>query len=243
MQLIKLDATDSTNTYLRKLQLSGELEDFTVVQAIHQYEGRGQRGSNWLTEPGKNLTISILKKHSSLPVRDGFSITMAVSLGIYSVLKQALVPELSVKWPNDILSGNAKICGILIENMLAGSQIQSSIVGIGLNVNQTDFGALAHASSLRLILGRTLPLEEMLQELLKSLHSTLNRMKTQPSGALQESYEKLLFRKGKPSTFRDREGQLFMGFIKGVTHAGKLVVALEDDVRREFDHKEIELLY
>lgn len=243
MHLIKLDATNSTNTYLKQLQQEEALDDFTVVHAAHQYEGRGQMGSTWLTEAGKNLTFSILKKHVSLPARNGFEITMAVSVGIYSALKELLVPELSIKWPNDILSGTQKICGILIENMTAGGFIQSSVIGIGLNVNQLDFSHLTQVSSLQLLLGRAFNIDETRDLLLRQLQFTFKSLGEGSSTVLRDTYEPLLFRKDKPSTFRGKDNQLFMGFIRGVSTAGRLIIALEDDKLSEFDLKEVQLLY
>lgn len=243
MEIIKLDATDSTNTHLKNLALLRVLPDFTVVQAHLQYAGRGQRGAEWLSEPGKNLTFSVLKKHRNLPARLQFSITMIASLGVFSALKQLNVPSLYIKWPNDILSGNSKICGILIENQALGSHIQSSVVGIGLNVNQLDFKGLQQVSSLRLLLGQPLDLEEVLQLLLLHLKEHFARFETTPYPEIRDTYEQLLFRKDKPSTFKNQQGELFMGFIRGVSPEGKLQVELEDEQQKQFDLKEVQLLY
>lgn len=243
MQLIKLDATDSTNSYLKNLLLTDRLEDFTVVQAGTQWKGRGQMGTEWLSEPGMNLTFSFLKKHTALPVREQFSITMATSLGVFNALKNFQIPDLRVKWPNDILSGTSKICGILIENITAGGYIQSSVVGIGLNVNQRDFGSLPQVSSLRLLLGHPLDTDELLHELIDHLVKAFEQAERQSPEASRAAYEALLFRKDKAATFRDREGRLFMGFIRGVSPAGKLVIALEDEVLREYELKEVQLMY
>src|SRR5690606_34414076 len=170
MQIIKLNATESTNVYLKNLALEEELEDFTVVVARKQLKGRGQIGTKWESEVGMNLTFSILKNNVDLPVADQFLLNMGVSLAIFDALRQLYVPDLSVKWPNDILSGHFKICGILIENVLSGTMIQTSIIGIGLNVNQLNFGDLSQASSLKLILGRTFDLDEL-------LHSVVGHIK------------------------------------------------------------------
>ncbi len=243
MHLIKLDATDSTNAYLKNLSLKKELEDFTVVQARSQLAGRGQMGTRWTSEPGKNLTFSILKKHSNLLARDQFGINMAASLGVFSALEQLQVPNLSIKWPNDILSGTSKICGILIENLTSGSFVQSSILGIGLNVNQLNFGNLEQVSSLQLLMGRPQDLDELLARLLKELENAFGQLETLSTDTFRALYEQYLFRKGKPSTFSDPKGTLFMGFIRGVSPRGKLVIALEDEILKEFDLKEVRLMY
>ncbi|TFG78733.1 MAG: biotin--[acetyl-CoA-carboxylase] ligase, partial [Flavobacteriales bacterium] len=149
MRIVKLNAIDSTNCYLKGLMQTEALEDFTVVVANQQNSGRGQMGSKWTSEPGKNLIMSVLKIFNDLPAEQQFSLNVCVSLAVFDTLKSLEIPKLSIKWPNDILSGNLKIGGILIENSLLGTQIRSAIIGLGLNVNQTDFVDLPNASSLK----------------------------------------------------------------------------------------------
>lgn len=244
MHLIKLDATTSTNAYLKNEMLSKVLDDFTIVVAKEQTQGRGQMGAKWDSEVGKNLTFSILKKFERLPVSQQYLINIATSLAIHHALKKMQVPDLWVKWPNDILSGHSKICGILIENMVSEGNIKASIIGIGLNVNQTSFRGLGNASSLKLLLGRTLDLNELILSLVEALKFQLERIVLQEDEKkLREDYEKVLFRKDKPSTFMDKEERMFMGFIRGISETGKLKVEMEDALFREFDLKEIKLLF
>ena len=243
MLIVKLDATHSTNQYLKELLLSEEVEDFTVVTAKKQLQGKGQMGAKWESESGKNLTVSVLKKFKQFPVSNQFLLNICVSLAVLDTLKALSVPDLSVKWPNDILSGTSKICGILIENMLLGTQIQTSILGIGLNVNQHNFSSLFNASSLKLLLGRTLNLEELLHKILERLKARFLSLEKSSHNELWQEYESNLFRKDKPSTFKDALGNSFMGFIRKISPQGKLIVELEDGIFREFDLKEIQLLY
>lgn len=243
MLLVKLDATDSTNQYLKELTLSEEVEDFTVVTAKKQLRGRGQMGATWESETGKNLTFSVLKKFTHLPISNQFLLNICVSLAVLNTLKSMSVHDLSVKWPNDILSGTTKICGILIENMIVGTKIQASIIGIGLNVNQQTFITPSNASSLKLLLGRTLDLDELLSEILENLKVSFSKLEKNSFALLWGAYEKNLFRKDKPSTFKDDNEMVFMGFIRKISPQGKLVVELEDAVLKEFDLKEIQLLY
>ena len=151
MQIIKLDATHSTNLYLKKLSVEKQLEDFTIVVTENQFEGRGQRGAVWQSEKGKNLTFSIFKRIGDLAIRHQFAIGMCTALAVYNCLDEYGVPDLRVKWPNDIMSGQKKICGILIENTFASGIIKSAIIGIGLNANQTNFVGMEKASSLKLV--------------------------------------------------------------------------------------------
>lgn len=243
MHIIKLNATDSTNSYLKDLTLSGTPEDYTVVIAEQQRKGRGQMGTVWESESGKNLTFSILKLLNNVDVTQSFALNMHVSLALYNALKRLQVPRLCIKWPNDILSGTDKLCGILIENILSGKRIQASVIGIGLNINQTNFNTLTNVSSLKLVLGKSHNVAEILQLITEELERELSCIPTSDINALQSRYEKQLFRKDKPSTFEDKDGQLVMGFIKGVSAQGKLRVALEDAIVKEFDLKELRLLY
>ncbi|HMB63236.1 MAG TPA: biotin--[acetyl-CoA-carboxylase] ligase [Eudoraea sp.] len=243
MRIIKLDATDSTNAYLKNVMLSEVLDDFTIVTAREQLKGRGQMGTEWQSEPGKNLTFSLLKKFDALPVREQFLLNIAVSLAVYNTLKNLQITDVSIKWPNDILSGSLKICGILIENVLHNQHIQSAVIGIGLNVNQVAFDQLPDATSIKLVTGKTLVIDEILQALVKQLKRVFLEFEGKTVGEVKTDYEKFLFRKDKPSTFRQPSGELFMGFIRGVNDQGRLRVVLEDGVSREFDFKELQLLY
>lgn len=242
-RIIKLDATDSTNVYLKELLQSGPLPDYTVVVTKKQLKGRGQMGSVWQSEEGKNLTFSVLKSFDSLRADQQFVLNMAVSLAVCDTLETFSVPNPKVKWPNDIMSGSFKICGILIENVLKGQLVQNSIIGIGLNVNQTHFENLDKAASLKSITGHFFDLDELLHKILDSLYFHLDGIEGKTVAQLLSSYEKLLFRKDKPSTFTNADGAMFMGFIRRVSPDGKLVVELEDHIFKEFDLKEISLLY
>lgn len=243
MHIIKLNATNSTNEYLKQLIVSANLDDFTVVVTENQLQGRGQMGTQWLSEPGKNLTFSVLKKGEGLEVADQFLLNMCVSLALYEALQQLNIPNLAVKWPNDILSANSKICGILIENILIGSKIQSSIIGIGLNVNQLSFNNLPNVSSLKLLKGETFNLDEILNIIIQKLKKYVTKDFLENPDTLRALYQEIMFRVNKPSTFKNNEGALFMGFIKGVSSSGKLIVLLEDNIFKEYNLKEIQLLY
>ncbi|WP_149304771.1 biotin--[acetyl-CoA-carboxylase] ligase [Pareuzebyella sediminis] len=243
MQLIKLDATDSTNDYLKSLAKSKYLDDFTVVTTKNQLKGKGQMGAKWYSEPGKNLTCSVLKKNMNIPISDQFALNCCTSLAVYNTLKAISVPNLSIKWPNDILSGSHKICGILIENICSGGLVRTSIIGIGLNVNQQNFNNLQNASSLKMLLGKALDIGELLCHIVSNLEEAFKSWERNGYRYLLNHYENHLFRRAKPSTFKNSTDELFMGFITGVTKEGKLIITLEDNVLREFDRKEIQLLY
>lgn len=243
MKIIKLDAIDSTNTYLRQLSLEQKLADFTIVTTASQTAGKGQMGTKWSSEKGKNLTFSVFKKVSCLENDEQFYISMATSLAIYKALKHFQIPKLAIKWPNDILSENQKICGILIENVIQNSKMTAAIIGIGLNVNQTDFDINLNASSLKEITGIHFDLDEVMFHIAAQLEKYAELITARSFAQLKMEYESFLFRKDKPSTFKDTNGNLFMGFIQGVAEDGKLNVLLEDEIVAAYDLKEIKLMY
>lgn len=242
-RIIKLDATDSTNDFLKGLAAVESLGDFTTVVAREQLQGRGQRGSVWESEAGKNLTFSLLKYFNGLKVEQRFVLNIAVSLALCEQLEALSIPNVKVKWPNDIMSGPHKICGILIENVLKGQMIQHSVIGIGLNVNQTGFGELPRAGSLASVGGRFFDLEELLLELLGRLQAHLVVVEQRTLAQLLPAYEARLFRKDLPTAFAGADGGRFMGLIRGVSPEGTLILELEDGIRRSFDLKQVSLLY
>lgn len=242
-QILKLDATDSTNIFLKDLLRSENPLDYTVVVTRRQLKGRGQMNTVWDSEGGKNLTFSVLKKFDAMSVRHQFALNIAVSLAVFNALNKLTIPDVQIKWPNDIMSGSRKICGILIENLLRGNKVGEAIIGIGLNVNQTDFGGLDKASSLKLVTGRNFDLDELLHTILECLKLQLDTVEAKTVTQLLPAYEQLLFRKDKPSTFANAKGERLMGYIRGVSASGKLVIELEDRIIREFDLKEVTLLY
>ncbi|HJY13398.1 MAG TPA: biotin--[acetyl-CoA-carboxylase] ligase, partial [Flavobacterium sp.] len=151
MKLIKLDAIDSTNDFLKALSSRDELDNFTVVTAENQTKGKGQMGAKWESESGKNLIMSALVRDFLFDNEQVFNLSLIVSLSVIEALTSLNIPDLSIKWPNDIMSYNKKIGGILIENTIKSDGRIVSVVGLGLNVNQTNFDELPNASSLAVI--------------------------------------------------------------------------------------------
>ncbi|MBQ0733462.1 biotin--[acetyl-CoA-carboxylase] ligase [Aquimarina celericrescens] len=243
MNIIKVDAIDSTNRFLRELNREKTFVAPVCVMAREQLAGKGQMGTVWQSEPGKNLTCSVFMKIDGLKLAEQFYISIATSLAVCDTLNDLLVTKLSIKWPNDILSDRQKICGILIENIVKNGSLIGAIIGIGMNINQTKFDNLPQAGSLKQISGRNFNIEEVLHSLLLKLENRFLNLETSNFDILKKEYERLLFRKNKPSTFLDAEGNSFVGIIQSVTNQGKLQVLLEDEVVSVFDLKEIKLLY
>lgn len=243
MQLIKLDATDSTNGYLKGLLRTQNVEDFTVVVTSNQKKGRGQLGRSWITEPGKNLTISILKHFEALNISEQFILNIASSMAVYHTLKHYAIPDLQVKWPNDIMSGDKKICGILVENMVKGQGITSSVIGIGLNVNQTNFEDTLRATSMQLRLGKELDIDQVMDMLIKEMAISFENFEARSVLEAKELYIAKLFRCNMESRFMGFDKNEFRGSIRGISDSGLLLVELKNGRQKEFRHNEIRLLY
>ena len=242
MPIIKLDAIDSTNDYLKQLSKESALENYTIVMANEQTKGKGQMGAKWVSEKGKNLTMSILVNEVSLKTENIFDLNIAVAVSVLNVLKNIEIPNITIKWPNDILSDSKKVAGILIENSLKPDSTFNAIVGIGLNLNQINFENLPQATSLTCITGATYDLEEIAVQLKNSLEENLQIL-TKNSLMLWQEYHQSLYKLNYPFAFEDKMGNRFMGIIKKVTRDGKLEMLLEDDSITHFEVKEIKMLH
>ena len=242
MRLVKLDAIDSTNDFLKNISRAQAVENFTVISAENQTKGKGQMGSVWNSEIGKNLIMSVLIKDLLSEINEIFNLNIVVALSVILVLKQRQIPDLSIKWPNDILSANKKIGGILIENSIKSDGSIYSVAGLGLNINQTNFENLPKASSLANVMQQNFDKEELLEDIVAKMKSyTENLEENVPM--LWKEYEDLLFKKEIPTAFKDVHGRNFMGMIKGVDPSGRLKILLEDDTIATFQIKEVEMLY
>ncbi|MFY9242814.1 MAG: biotin--[acetyl-CoA-carboxylase] ligase [Polaribacter sp.] len=240
MKLIKLNAIDSTNSFLKELKHHSTLENFTVVVANDQKNGRGQQNSHWHSEPYKNLTFSVFISDLNIDFNNVKYLNFAISLSVFEVLYKKEIHALSIKWPNDILSANKKVCGILIENSLKGNKINDSIIGIGLNVNQEKFpNSLKDASSLKNITGLEYNLDDLLSEIIDCLKTKIELLKTKKKIELKNAYLEKLYKKNIPAMFKDKENNIFIGIIKGISESGNLLVQTEDDCINEFGVKEI----
>lgn len=242
MKLIKLDAIDSTNEFLKGLSNKQQLENYTIVTAENQTKGKGQMGSVWDSEVGKNLTMSVFIKDSLADVNQIFKLNIGVALAVVKALETFNIPDLRIKWPNDIMSYNFKIGGILIENSIKSDGTVHSVVGLGLNVNQINFENLPKASSLSVICDRQFDKKKIMQVIIEKMKQNVAIMNEDPLSLWQE-YTDRLFKIGIPMPFKDNSNQNFMGIIQGVSSYGKLQVLLEDDSISEFNIKEIQMLY
>ena len=242
MKLIKLDAIDSTNDFLKGLASKQFVENFTVVTAEIQTKGKGQMGSVWVAEKGKNLTMSVLIKDVLIDLNQIYTLNIAVALAVVRALQSFKIPELAIKWPNDIMSYNYKIGGILIENSIKIDGSVTSIVGIGININQTNFENLPKGSSLAVIAKQEFDKQAVLVAIVQELKDAMIVLKTNPDSLWRE-YLNLLFKKNVPVPFELPDGDRFMGIIQGVSDQGKLQILLENDAVVQYNIKEIQMLY
>ncbi len=238
-KIITLDETPSTNVYLQELMVKTECFEGLVVVAKNQLHGKGQRGNIWESENGKNLTFSVLLK-PNLPVEEQFLLSQMVSLGIYDFLVKMGFEQVAIKWPNDLYVGSQKIAGILIENTLAANKITNCIVGIGFNVNQTQFSPTINATSLAILTEKTFELEHLLNELLKCIEVRYLQLKANKYTLIKFEYLKVLFGYQKPLHYVVNN-QRVTGIIKGISPTGKLQVEINLQLK-EFDLKEISLV-
>ncbi|PTX42122.1 BirA family biotin operon repressor/biotin-[acetyl-CoA-carboxylase] ligase [Christiangramia gaetbulicola] len=243
MRIIKVNAIDSTNSFVRKFYEGGKDFEPVCVRAVTQTAGRGQRGSDWLSKAGENLTFSILYPQKKLNISRHFLLSATVALAVLEGLQGLNISDLKVKWPNDILSAKKKIGGILIENIVKTEGIVASVIGIGLNVNQTDFEGLPQAGSLKSITGQNYNIDDILENLILKIETKLKELPYRNSTEILEEYAKNMFRLNVVSAFLSKEGDKFNGIIRGVTTEGKLNLEIEDAVFKTYDLKEIQLLY
>lgn len=238
MNRIHIDSTLSTNAYLKDLLKGEELPEGTIVVAREQLAGRGQAGNSWESEPGKNLTFSLLLYPDFLPIQDYFLLSEAVALGIKKALDSYL-GFLSVKWPNDIYYRDKKLAGILIENEIQGRSIVRSVIGIGLNVNQEVFRSQAlNPVSMKQITSTEYPLDRLLEDIVTSIHSCYNDLKEGNTKRITQNYHRSLYRRDGFYLYQDKAGE-FLARIDSVDPSGYLHLITEDGKRRKYAFKEV----
>lgn len=225
---------DSTNTCLEQLMQrqnrakADPLPDGMVVMTGFQTAGRGRKGNSWFSDNGKNLLMSILI-YPNLPVADQFRVTEWISVAMADTIRQIVGLEAAVKWPNDIYLGNRKVAGILISHHWHGSKIGSSIIGIGLNVNQERFpDYLPTATSLLIGCGR----QTDVHDTALLIREELQRIRQENPERLHRRYLDLLYQRNRPAQFRDlADGEVFKGVIEGVTPKGLLEMRCNGTLR------------
>lgn len=230
-QLIWLPACGSTNAEVQHLLGENRASEGCTVATDHQTAGRGQRGNRWEAAAGENLTLSVVWFPTFLDAGQQFLLSQAVALAVHDWAAALLGPSsaLRVKWPNDLYYGPQKLGGILIENALSGQQIQHSVVGIGLNVNQLGF-EVPTATSLAGLTGRAYDLGPLAAHLLECLERRYLQLRAGRVGALRQAYLQALYRYQELYTY-EVAGQRVSGQIVGVGEDGRLAVEIGGSVR------------
>ena len=237
---ILLHETASTNTYL--MRMATILPSGTVIHTNNQSAGRGQRGNSWEAEPGKNLTFSQLIKDAAVIPAEQFYISEAVSLAIVEYLNR-YTGGISIKWPNDIYYNDKKICGILIEHTLQGNAIKNTVIGVGLNINQTEFRSDApNPVSLAQIIGKETPLEEALHAVCELIekHTDFKGFTADKFAEMHKQYLSKLYRNdGAMHTFALPDGTRIEARITDVLPDGTLCLTHSDGTAGRYAFKEI----
>lgn len=241
--LIRLKEVDSTNTFLRDaLSKSTPFLEGTVILAEKQFAGRGQSGNTWQSEAGKNLTFSILLSPSFLQVDQQFELNKAISLALNDVLSRYFNESAAIKWPNDLYIHHQKIGGMLIENIVQGNRIKHAIVGIGLNVNQSQFpDNLKNISSFRQELHQDYDLMVILNEICSSVEARYLQLRSGAFDKLNREYLNKLYLIHRWSLFKF-DNRIESGKITGVNPVGQLVLETTEG-QRLFNNKEIEFIH
>ena len=212
-----------------------------LVWAIEQTSGRGQRENKWFSESHKSLTISIYKNFKESSIFYPFLISVVISISIIKCLEKLKVPNALIKWPNDILSCNKKIGGILIENFFSNGKLVDSIIGIGLNINQESFKNLHNASSLKIETGKNWDIQAILENLIVYINKGFKDLKNIDEKKLIDLYQTKLWKFKKNAVFYSKNSK-FEAKIFKVNLNGQLILKVKGN-EMTCDNREIKMLY
>lgn len=244
---INLPTVDSTNLFVREMlaeESAGQvvsaaaLPGFTLVVADNQTRGRGQQGNSWETERGKNLIFSLLCHPRFILASEQFLLSQCMAVAIREVLAR-YVEGVTVKWPNDIYVGDEKISGTLIECDLQGKHIANCIIGVGININQTEFrGDAPNPTSLQLLTGKEHDREEILSDIVKTFRLGYEALEQGKAEALRQCYWEHLYRRDGFHRYSDVRGE-FMAEMAEVEPTGHLRLRFENGNVVRYELKEV----
>ncbi|MDR2292615.1 MAG: biotin--[acetyl-CoA-carboxylase] ligase [Prevotellaceae bacterium] len=229
--------TESTND-LAHAAVSKNEPNGTVFVADSQTKGRGQRNNTWESEPSKNLTFSIILYPAFLKVEEQFLLSKAISVAIVDLLNEYGLPA-KIKWPNDIYAGDKKITGILIENSIIGNHLASSVIGVGLNVNQRIFVSDApNPTSIAIELEKEFDRKTLLKRLLFLFEKRYKALASHSCETLEKDYFSYLYRNDGFYLYASGKNK-FNAKIAGISNIGELLLETENGKQRKFGFKEI----
>ena len=238
MKIIKLDAIDSTNSFLKKKMNNQEIDDFTIVYSQNQFQGKGRTTKEWISEPYKNIAFSLFKRFKRPELEHLFLLNVIVSISILELLKKYNVRDASVKWPNDIIVKNKKISGILIENTIKKNNLINSVIGIGINVNQQKFPDLICATSIINETRISVEIDSLATELTKIISSNFKFLELNSNFYLDQ-YNNKLYNKNRTVVFKNNIGKKKVGKIVKVDLSGNLMIMNEKGKIEYFKENEI----
>lgn len=222
-QTVYLEVVDSTNNYAANLIKTSKPPDGTAIMAHSQESGRGQRGTAWNSAPGQNLTFSVILYPRKVEVQNQSLINKCFAVALADAVSELCGKNALVKWPNDIYVNNRKICGVLIENSIEGRFIASTVLGIGLNLNQAVFPGLPMATSVFAESGFSSDREPSLHKVFHHLDKWYFLLNAGRFALIDESYHQMLFRLNEWHRFVYRDGEM-MGKVRGVNNDGNLLL-------------------
>ncbi|NUO01486.1 MAG: biotin--[acetyl-CoA-carboxylase] ligase [Saprospiraceae bacterium] len=242
--LLEFPALPSTNLFALELLSKSKPTEGTVISASDQTDGRGQIGSKWLGEPGKNIALSIILYPFFLKATRQFSLSQAIALAVRDWAQEILEKKIHLKWPNDLYIGHRKAGGILIQNSILGQTLQSSVVGIGINVNQKNFDeSLPNPTSFCIESnGLEFDLEMLKDRLYQHIEQRYLQLKNGQMDALAAAYHECLYGLGVNLGFERQDGSVFRGVITGTTPSGLLCIRDEYGTEAAFDLKAVRFL-
>jgi BirA family transcriptional regulator, biotin operon repressor / biotin---[acetyl-CoA-carboxylase] ligase len=242
-KLISLQSVDSTNSYLSDAMRLQTLPEGAAVKSVSQKSGRGQAGARWSSDEGKNLLVSFVFYPSFLAPKQIYDLNKTYALGVYDLIRNFFGEEAKIKWPNDIYYREKKLGGLLVENSLTSTAVTSSIVGIGLNINQKEFPQnIPNPTSLALIKPGIYDVDEVFYSLCSSIEQRYLQLKQNGVAEIEKEYGCALYRRDEWSWYEDKKGK-FPGAIKGVDNHGRLLIEDEDGDIRVYDLKEIKFVH
>jgi BirA family biotin operon repressor/biotin-[acetyl-CoA-carboxylase] ligase len=239
-KIMWFESLDSTNALATRLAAGKEIGDGGLVITQKQTHGRGQRGNTWESEPGKNLTFSLVLFPDRYPVDRQFRFSMGCSLALVDYLNQNGLKG-QIKWPNDLLVGEKKIAGILIETGILGANLEYVVIGIGLNLNQEKFESDApNPVSMKQLMGDEVEIEAALADICLHLNRYLSPGAV-GSPELENAYLSHLVGYQVWKLYRDDGGE-FSGKITGVSSFGQLMMQRENGEQQVYNFKEVQFL-
>ena len=235
---IHLSEVDSTNVEVRRRLEAGEpLPELTLVDADNQTQGRGQRGNSWESEAGQNLSFSLVCHPQWVKASEQFVLSQAIALAVAENVDGS-----TVKWPNDIYIGDRKVSGTLIECDLRGSQIETCIIGTGVNVNQTEFRSDApNPVSMAQVAGHTFDRETLLQAIVQRFVQYYEKIRNGQVDEVRQVYRQRLYRRTGFHRYADAQGE-FLAEIADVERTGHLILRKEDGTLHRYEFKEVRFL-